>query len=77
MQKKSRAGDERLKASSLINMKNRLMTWNVMGTTTILDELWTLTQEDKPCIIVLTETRITELEQDRKTLNTCLPDYRL
>ena len=28
----------------------RLMTWNVMGTTTILDELQTLTQENKPCI---------------------------
>ena len=48
-----------------------------MGTTTILGELRTLTQENKPCIIVLTETKLTELEQDRKTLITCLPDYRL
>ena len=50
------------------------MTWNVVGTTTILDELQTLAQESKPCIIVLTETKLTELEQDRKMSNTCLPD---
>ena len=33
--------------------------------------------ESKPCIIVLTETKLTELEQDRRMLNTCLPDYKL
>ena len=26
----------------------RLMTWNVMGTTTVLDELQTLAQQHKP-----------------------------
>ena len=55
----------------------RLMTWNVMGTTTILDELQALALESKPCIIILTETKLTELEQDRRMLNTCLPDYKL
>ena len=55
----------------------RVMTWNVMGTTIVLDELQNLAQEHKPCIMVLTETKLTELEQDRKMLNTCLPDYKL
>ena len=57
------------------------MTWNVMGTTTVLvtrvDELQNLAQKYKPCIMVLTETKLTELEQDRKMFNTCLPDYKL
>ena len=53
------------------------MTWNVMSTTAVLDELRNLVQEHKPCIMVLTETKLTELEQDRKLLNTCLPDYKL
>ena len=48
-----------------------------MGTTTVLDELHTLAQERRPCIMVLTETKLTELEQDRKMLHTCLPDYKL
>ena len=55
----------------------RVMTWNVMGTTTVLDELQNLGQKHKPCIMVLTETKLTQLEQDRKMLNTCLPDYKL
>ena len=55
----------------------RVMTWNVMGTTTVLDELQNLAQKHKPCIMVLTETKLTELEQDRKMLNTCLPDYKV
>ena len=42
------------------------MTWSVMGTTTVLDDLKTLAQEHKRCITVLTETKLTELEQDRK-----------
>ena len=54
-----------------------LLTLNLMGTTTVLDELQTLAQEHKPCIMVLTETKLTELEQDRKLLSTCLPDYKL
>ena len=53
------------------------MTWNVMGTTTVLDEIQNLAQEYKPCVMVLTETKLTELQQDRKMLNTCLPDYKL
>ena len=53
------------------------MTWNVMGTTTVPDELQHLAQEHKPCIMVLTETKLTELEQDRKMMNNCLPDYIL
>ena len=48
-----------------------------MGTTTVLDELQNLAQEHKPCIMVLTETKLTELEQDRKMLNNCLLDYKL
>ena len=55
----------------------RVMTWNVMGITTVLDELQNLAQKHKPCIMVLTLTKLTELEQDRKMLNTCLPDYKL
>ena len=55
----------------------RLMTWNVMGTTTVLDELQTLAKEHRPCVMVLTETKLTELEQDRKMLRTWLPDYKL
>ena len=55
----------------------RLMTWNVMGTRTVLDELQTLAQEHKPCVMVLTKTKLTELEQDRKMLSTCLRDYKL
>ena len=55
----------------------RVMTWNIMGTTTVLDELQNLAQKHKPCIMVLTETKLTELEQDRKMLNTCLPDCKL
>ena len=48
-----------------------------MGTTTVLDELQNLAQEHKPCIKVLTETKLTELEQDRKMLNNCLPELAL
>ena len=44
------------------------MTWNVMGTITIPDELLTLAQEYKPCITVLTETKLTKLEQTRRML---------
>ena len=50
-----------------------------MGTTSIvlLDELHDLAQEHKPNIIVLTETKLTGLPQERKLLEPYLPEYKL
>ena len=48
-----------------------------MGTTTILNELDTMTQKHKPCIIVLTETKLTEQSQNRKLLEPYLPHYKI
>ena len=54
-----------------------IMTWNVMGTTTVLHEIQTLAQKYKPWVIVLTETKLTDLPQDRKLIEPYLPEYKL
>ena len=54
-----------------------VMTWNVMGTTTVLHEIQAYAEKYQPWVIVLTETKLTELEQDRKSLNPYLPQYKL
>ena len=54
-----------------------VMTWNVMGTTTILNELRELAEVHTPWIIVLTEHKLTEQAQHRKLLDPYLPGYKL
>ena len=65
------------KAEGAFSDRREVIRVNVMGTTTVQDEFQNLAQEQKPCIMVLTETKLTELEQDRKMLNNCLPDHTL
>ena len=50
---------------------------NVMGTTTMLNELDMLTQRHEPWIIALTETKLTKQPQDRKMLEASLPQYKI
>jgi exonuclease III len=37
-----------------------IMTWNVMGSTTIPDELREIADQKKPWVIVMTETKLTD-----------------
>ena len=54
-----------------------VLTWNVMGSTTVPDELMQIAQQRKPWIIVLTETKLTDARQDRVFFQECLPEYTL
>ena len=54
-----------------------VLTWNVMGSTTVPDELMQIAQHRKPWIIVLTETKLTDARQDRVFFQEYLPEYTL
>ena len=54
-----------------------ILTWNVMGSTTVPDELMQIAQQRKPWIIVLTETKLTDARQDRVFFQEYLPEYTL
>ncbi len=54
-----------------------VLTWNVMGSTTVPDELMQTAQQRKPWIIVLTETKLTDARQDRVFFQEYLPEYTL
>jgi len=53
------------------------LTWNVMGSTTVPDELRQIAHQRKPWIIVLTETKLTDARQDRVFFQEYLPEYTL
>ncbi len=54
-----------------------VLTWNVMGSTTVPDELMQIVQQRKPWIIRLTETKLTDARQDRVFFQDYLPEYTL
>ncbi len=54
-----------------------MLTWNVMGSTTVPDELRQIAHQRKPWIIVLTETKLTDARQDRVFFQEYLPEYTL
>lgn len=54
-----------------------IFTWNVMGTTTVFNELDMLKQRHKPWITKLTETKPSEQPQDRKLLEPHLQQYKI
>ncbi len=54
-----------------------VLTWNVMGSTTVPDELMQIAQQRKPWIIVLTETKLLDARQDRVFFQEYLPEYTL
>lgn len=53
--------------STLYGLK--LLCWNVMGLTTVRDELEQLVQQQDPDIIVLTETKLSDRSQRKSWLN--------
>jgi len=54
-----------------------VLTWNVMGSTTVPDELRQIAHQRKPWIVVLTEAKLTDARQDRVFLQEYLPEYIL
>ena len=54
-----------------------ILLWNVMGSTTILDELKQVADREQPCVIVLTETKLTDSQQDSRLIEPFLPKYTL
>ncbi len=54
-----------------------VLTWNVMGSTTVPDELMQIAQQRQPWVIVLTETKLTDARQDRVFFQEYLPEYTL
>ncbi len=54
-----------------------ILTWNVMGSTTILAELQEIATKEKPWVIILTETKFTDIKADRQLLKPFLPQYKL
>ena len=54
-----------------------VLTWNVMGSTTVPDELQQIAQQREAWVIVLTETKLTDARQDRVFFQEYLPDYTL
>ena len=53
------------------------LTWNVMGLTTIKEELTQMIEEKAPDVIVLTKTKLTERTQGKGWLRSVLRDYWL
>jgi len=51
-----------------------ILTWNVMGSTTVTDELRQVAHQRKPWIIVVTETKLTDAWQDRVFFQEYLPE---
>ena len=71
--KKARTdGDTALKLPSL-----RTLCWNVMGLTAVQDELVRTVDENKPDVIVLTETKMRRQGKTRQRLAEALPKYQL
>ncbi len=54
-----------------------VLTWNVMGSTTVPDELMQIIQQREPWVIVLTETKLTDARQDRVFFQEYLPEYTM
>ncbi len=54
-----------------------VLTWNVMGSTTLPDELMQIAQQREPWVIVLTKTKLTDAKQDRVFFQEYLPDYTM
>jgi len=54
-----------------------ILTWNVMVSTTIPDELRVTADQKKPWVIVMTETKLTDIKQDRLVFEPYLPEYKL
>ena len=70
--KKARTeGDTTLKLPSL-----RTLCWNVMGLTTVQDELVRIVDEHEPDVIVLTETKMRRQGKTRQKLAEALPEYQ-
>ncbi len=59
------------------NLPVRFLTWNVMGLTTVKEELTQLVASTSPDILVLTETKLTERSQRKCWLRYCLNEYSL
>ena len=55
----------------------RTLCWNVMGLTTVQDELVRMVNEHKPDVIVLTETKLRRQGKNRQRLAQALPEYEL
>ena len=51
------------------------MSWNVMGLTTMKEELSQLVKEASPDVLVLTETKLTERTQRKCWVRHVLNDY--
>ena len=79
MNKKPATTPERKVAGAYTPCSDTLtvLTWNVMGSTTVPDELMQIAQQRKPWIIVLTETKLTDARQDRVFFQEYLPEYTL
>ena len=54
-----------------------VLTWNVMGSTTILTELQALAEKHRPWVMILTETKLTDIKADRQLFALFLPQYKL
>ena len=65
-------GDMAIKLHSL-----RMLCWNVMGLTTVQDELVRIADEHKPDVIVLTETKMRRQGRMKQRLAEALPEYQL
>ena len=55
----------------------KVMIWNVMGLTTVREELQQLLQQEDPDILVLTETKLTDRTQRKTWLNQILKTHWL
>lgn len=62
--------------SMTLDEEMTVLTWNVMGSTTILTELQEIAVKEKPWVIILTETKFTDMA-DRQLLTPYLPQYKL
>ena len=55
----------------------KTLCWNVMGLTTVQDELVRIVDEHKPDVIVLAETKMRRQGKTRQRLAAALPEYQL
>ena len=56
-------------------MTSTIVTRNMMGSTTVLDELRQIANQRKPWITVLTEIKMTDAKQDRVFVQEYLLEY--
>jgi exonuclease III len=54
-----------------------VLTWNVMGLTTIGDELLDIVTRHRPDVVVLTETKLTERSSGKPWIKALLPGYSI